>query len=88
MSGCAICVYDLYEESLAAYYDSVVTLRKKLMEMSIPEYQWPKHIQTGHAQPEKPTNVVMSTFQEMERRLKEKHVTQVNESPHLDTSGS
>ncbi|KIJ91882.1 hypothetical protein K443DRAFT_685677 [Laccaria amethystina LaAM-08-1] len=28
MSGCAVCVYDLYEESLASYEDSITTLRE------------------------------------------------------------
>jgi hypothetical protein len=88
MSGCAICVYDLYEESLAAYNESVGVLRKKLIAMNVPEHQWPEHIQTNRAQPEKPANVVMSAFEEMERRLKEKHATQNTQGTHLDTSGS
>ncbi|EKM78410.1 hypothetical protein AGABI1DRAFT_114696 [Agaricus bisporus var. burnettii JB137-S8] len=71
MSGCAVCVYDLYEESLEAYNESLDTLRKQLTEMNVPEYEWPKHIQTH--QLKKSTNVVMNAFEEMERRLKEKH---------------
>lgn len=78
MSGCAVCVYDLYEESLEAYNESLETLRKQLTEMNVPEYEWPKHIQTHHTK--KSTNVVMNAFEEMERRLKEKQNTQNKEN--------
>ncbi|XP_006455244.1 hypothetical protein AGABI2DRAFT_194881 [Agaricus bisporus var. bisporus H97] len=80
MSGCAVCVYDLYEESLEAYNQSLETLRKQLTEMNVPEYEWPTNIQTHHTK--KSTNVVMNAFEEMERRLKEKQNTQNKENSH------
>lgn len=81
MSGCAVCVYDLYEESLDAYKEALGALRKNLIAHNIPENEWPAHVQTNNksgadAQPEKRSNVVMSAFEEMERRLKEKHAAQ------------
>ncbi|KAG8216586.1 hypothetical protein J3R82DRAFT_6770 [Butyriboletus roseoflavus] len=80
MSGCGVCVYDLYEEALVAYKDSVATLRAALSALHIPETQWPAHILTGtveetHAPPtttEKSKDAVLGAFEEMERALKEK----------------
>ncbi|KAH0834957.1 hypothetical protein J3R83DRAFT_10665 [Lanmaoa asiatica] len=82
MSGCAVCVYDLYEEALAAYKDSVVTLRTALSALHVPETEWPAHIRTGastetHTSPTPTTggkskDVVLGAFEEMERALKEK----------------
>ncbi|KAF9450033.1 hypothetical protein P691DRAFT_798642 [Macrolepiota fuliginosa MF-IS2] len=93
MSGCAVCVYDLYEESLEVYKESMEALRKNLVMLNIPEYKWPEHIQTKHqsgltTQPEKRTTVVMNAFEEMERRLKEKHAAQEAEAPKTDAAGS
>ena len=70
MSGCAVCVYDLYEEELAAYEDSVTTLRAALSERQIPESEWPAHIRTRTA--ERSRGAVLNAFEEMERALKEK----------------
>ncbi|KIJ15344.1 hypothetical protein PAXINDRAFT_163090 [Paxillus involutus ATCC 200175] len=79
MSGCAICVYDLYEESLAAYKESVVALRSALSAMNIPENKWPPHIRTSQTQvpsttthSDKTKGAVLDAFEEMERALKEK----------------
>lgn len=86
MSGCAVCVYDLYEDSLEDYREAVEMLRQTLIAHNIPENEWPSHIQTKHksgvnTQPEKRTNVVMSAFEEMERRLKEKHNVEEVDAP-------
>lgn len=80
MSGCAVCVYDLYEEALVAYKDSVATLRAALSALDIPEAQWPAHIRSNtrkdiRASPtttEKSKDAVLGAFEEMERALKEK----------------
>jgi len=80
MSGCAICVYDLYEESLEAYKKAIADLRIKLISMDIPENQWPNNIQSHRksgpmTQAVNPANsVVQSAFKEMERMLEEKRV--------------
>ncbi|KIJ63801.1 hypothetical protein HYDPIDRAFT_112762 [Hydnomerulius pinastri MD-312] len=79
MSGCAICVYDLYEDSLSAYKESVSALRSSLSALSIPESEWPAHIRTTKSAetpaavtPDKRKDAVLSAFEEMERTLKEK----------------
>ncbi|KAF8438867.1 hypothetical protein L210DRAFT_3403529 [Boletus edulis BED1] len=80
MSGCAVCVYDLYEEALTAYKDSVITLRTALAARHMPETEWPAHIRTGkathadssHATADKTKGAVLDAFEEMERALKEK----------------
>ncbi|KAH6908743.1 hypothetical protein BKA70DRAFT_1371925 [Coprinopsis sp. MPI-PUGE-AT-0042] len=68
MSGCAICVYDLYDESLSAYDVSVVQVRKALVEMG--SSILPKSSATAA----KPTvqATVRDAFEEMERALQKK----------------
>ncbi|KAJ8584621.1 hypothetical protein M405DRAFT_826510 [Rhizopogon salebrosus TDB-379] len=74
MSGCAICIYDLYEESLEAYKESLAALRSSLSALSIPESEWPERIRTTAKIPavEKRQDAILSAFEEMERQLKEK----------------
>ncbi|KZT25167.1 hypothetical protein NEOLEDRAFT_1178586 [Neolentinus lepideus HHB14362 ss-1] len=73
MSGCAVCVYDLYEESLQAYKASVNALRAALRASSVPERDWPASIQEPR---ESKVNMVkdasMSAFEELERTLRQK----------------
>ena len=83
MSGCAICVYDLYEESLEAYKKAVADLRMKLTSMNISEDQWPNNIQSHkksgpNTQAVDPASVVRSAFEEMERILKERCARMMN----------
>lgn len=82
MSGCAVCVYDLYEESLAAYKDAVDALRQSLTAMQVPESDWPVDIQTKlrHAANEfsesQRKEKILSAFDELEQALatkKQKH---------------
>ncbi|KAJ6571366.1 hypothetical protein B0H19DRAFT_1255349 [Mycena capillaripes] len=73
MSGCAVCVYDLYEESLGAYKESLATLGVKLTAAKIPESEWPKSVRSGQAaESKKPVSVSLSAFEELERSLKAK----------------
>lgn len=74
MSGCAICVYDLYEESLEAYKESLAALRSSLSALSIPESEWPERIRTTTKIPtvDNRQGAILSAFEEMERQLKEK----------------
>ncbi|KAG6331297.1 hypothetical protein ID866_7795, partial [Astraeus odoratus] len=79
MSGCAVCVYDLYEDSLKEYKQAVATLRASLSALSIPESRWPSHIRMSttatdeHAtSANRQRDAVFSAFDEMERTLKEK----------------
>ena len=73
MSGCAICVHDLYQESLDAYNESISSLRASLSALSIPEAEWPADIQNNTANREEEKkgrgNVSLNAFVEMERAL-------------------
>ena len=80
MSGCAVCVYDLYEEFMDAYLDAVLAFRSSLASLKIPKSEWPLSIQrvqssslpppTGSDRQRK--GVVMSAFEELERALEAK----------------
>jgi hypothetical protein len=76
MSGCAVCVYDLYEESMDAYKDAVVAFCSSLTSLGIPKSEWPPRIRgqvslpTGQDKQRK--EVVMSVFEELERTLNAK----------------
>ena len=74
MSGCAVCVYDLYEESQASYEDSIAALRKSLGALGIPPNTWPLNVRpdTEKSTPESRKGVILNAFEEMERKLKEK----------------
>ncbi|KAG1867221.1 hypothetical protein DFJ58DRAFT_768974 [Suillus subalutaceus] len=72
MSGCAICVYDLYEESLETYKESIVALRSSLSALSIPNSEWPDRVRANTPAAEKRHEVIFNAFEEMERQLKEK----------------
>ncbi|PPQ94400.1 hypothetical protein CVT25_002488 [Psilocybe cyanescens] len=73
MSGCAVCVYDLYEESLEAYQEALAQLRANLSGKNIPEYEWPLTIRhkelTSNIGVEKRKETILSAFEEMERNL-------------------
>ena len=79
MSGCAVCVYDLYEDALATYKEEVVALRAALAAQDIPETEWPVHICTrtrednrGDATAPQARSGVLDAFEEMERALQAK----------------
>ncbi len=74
MSGCAICVYDLYEESLAAYRDAVNTLRQSLTAVKVPESEWPVNLRTTMREAatkfsESKKEITLSAFKELEQAL-------------------
>jgi hypothetical protein len=77
MSGCAICVYDLYEDSMNTYNKSVVALRTSLEGLGIPESEWPPSIQSKSFQNDVKRNrganaVSLDAFEAMELALKTK----------------
>ncbi|KAI0249753.1 hypothetical protein BJV78DRAFT_1224578 [Lactifluus subvellereus] len=75
MSGCAVCVHDLYQESLDAYRTSVASVRVSLTAMKVPVEQWPETIRPkpeGRT-PLPASSVSLSAFEEMERALKVRH---------------
>ncbi|KAB5589624.1 Oxidoreductase-like protein, amino-terminal protein [Ceratobasidium theobromae] len=47
MSGCAVCVYDLYLSSLDDYKQDLVAARARLRELSVPVGQWPEEMRKG-----------------------------------------
>jgi hypothetical protein len=75
MSGCIVCVYDLYEESLASYEDSITTLRESLGALGIPPDTWPVNVRPDIEKsiPQSRKAVIFNTFGEMERKLEEKN---------------
>lgn len=73
MSGCAVCVYDLYEESLQAYKDSLVTLRASLQTSNIPEQEWPDSVRLAYQINQKgrpAAEASMDAFAALEANLK------------------
>ncbi|KAG7086905.1 hypothetical protein E1B28_002823 [Marasmius oreades] len=76
MSGCAICVYDLYDEALSAYDDAVGKVKTTLRSMNIPESEWPRTLRDtdngkdSDSRRDGRQDVTLSVFEEMERQLK------------------
>ncbi|EIW77365.1 hypothetical protein CONPUDRAFT_168309 [Coniophora puteana RWD-64-598 SS2] len=47
MSGCAVCVYDLYDDALNEYRERVESLQTALRANGVPEAEWPARIRTA-----------------------------------------
>lgn len=78
MSGCAICVYDLYEEALNDYKDKLSSLRTSLQILHITEDEWPTSIRPARNERREPKkSVSLSAFEQLELRLKEKQESSV-----------
>ena len=81
MSGCAVCVYDLHEETLKTYKEAILSLRNSLSALNFPEDQWPPSVREQdslvHDEPDKRKEMVRSAFEEMERALKLKRQSEV-----------
>lgn len=83
MSGCAICVYDLYNEAFEDYNKAIESLRTSLRTLAIPESEWPVRIrplQAGAKRAEVRKDTALSAFEEFERQLKMKKEKQVVDS--------
>ncbi|KAI0371235.1 hypothetical protein BV20DRAFT_1017200 [Pilatotrama ljubarskyi] len=90
MSGCAVCVYDLYEEARQDYIQALDNLRDNLDEMGVPEDEWPPDIRRQQSVPE-PANrpdVVLSAFEQFERALKEKKERERRQAQGAGKSGT
>ncbi|KAF9788564.1 hypothetical protein BJ322DRAFT_1106545 [Thelephora terrestris] len=74
MSGCAICIYDLYEDSLLAYKASLASLRTQLVSMGIPQSEWPSRVETSLDSQaiQRPANASLDAFEAMEKTLEAK----------------
>ena len=78
MSGCAVCVYDLYDEARQDYMQAMDKLRTELTKLGVPKSQWPADVQ-GDGQDSDPTpaprpsqSVTLSAFEQLELALKAK----------------
>jgi hypothetical protein len=71
MSGCAICVHDIYQESLDEYNYSVAAVRANLDAMKVPVEEWPETIRPGSEKrtSSQASGVSLSAFEEVERAL-------------------
>lgn len=80
MSGCAICVYDLYQEALESYQSSIDTLRYALDDLNVPEYDRPFRIQRHQSDAPQLKNserdVIMNAFEAFEKSLQKKRAAQ------------
>ena len=76
MSGCAICVQDLYIEALDEYKKATDSVRASLNALHIPEDRWPPEIQTSAQKAKPKVSPVYDAFAELERKLAEKHQTE------------
>ncbi|KAJ7463894.1 hypothetical protein B0H11DRAFT_83032 [Mycena galericulata] len=68
MSGCAVCVYDLYEEALTAYRVSLDGLRATLAAKGIPEAALPEGVRRREDQ----GGGSISAFEALEKALADK----------------
>ncbi|KAJ7723493.1 oxidoreductase-like protein [Mycena maculata] len=75
MSGCAVCVYDLYEESLRTYTEAMANFRTMLTAAEIPRAAWPDSVRVRQSADELKKGVTLSAFEELEKSLKEKRAT-------------
>lgn len=79
MSGCALCVYDLYDDALAAYSDACRAARDELRArgVSVSESVWPVELRgkditedgPNGGMPVKRVDPVRAAFEQMEREL-------------------
>ena len=80
MSGCAICVYDLYNEALTDYKAKITQIQSDLSALYIPRSEWPVQLRgspmAGDKQPNQTQNTSMSAFEALEMKLKAKHNAQ------------
>ncbi|CDO75756.1 hypothetical protein BN946_scf184921.g32 [Trametes cinnabarina] len=74
MSGCAVCVYDLYDEARRDYIHAIDNLRTNLDKMGVPEHEWPPDIRRKQSPPgpSPRPDVVLSAFEQFEKQLREK----------------
>ncbi|TBU31369.1 hypothetical protein BD311DRAFT_656785 [Dichomitus squalens] len=78
MSGCAVCVYDLYDEARQDYIQAIDTLRAELSKQGVEKSEWPADIR-GDVRDSDPTpaprssaSVTLSAFEQLELALKAK----------------
>ena len=77
MSGCAICVYDLYQESMDQYRESIENIRYALTSQGVPESEWPQILLSGQTNSDliKASHASESAFEALERALAAKSLS-------------
>ncbi|KAJ4485712.1 oxidoreductase-like protein [Lentinula aciculospora] len=80
MSGCAICVYDLYEDSLSAYREAIAKVTASLNSMGVPESDWPQSLRMclTAAENESKKDVTLSVFEQMELKIQQRKQETLN----------
>lgn len=80
MSGCAVCVYDLYEDALETYRDELSLTHREFISKNIPKALWPMEIKQLEESGRSKKKVMstgsasMDAFKQLELRLKEKNM--------------
>ncbi|KAL5476726.1 hypothetical protein ACEPAI_2912 [Sanghuangporus weigelae] len=72
MSGCAVCVHDLYAEALDAHESTLQSIRSALHDKGVAEETWPKQLRYGlsaEAIEGENDNASLSAFEQMELQL-------------------
>lgn len=71
MSGCAVCVHDLYAEALEAHSHALAAIRSALSEKGVKEETWPVTLRAGASKGgnEKAKEATLSAFEQMELQL-------------------
>ena len=74
MSGCAVCVYDLYESALADFREQLASVQKALKAKGVPVSEWPSSLRTMPSPSGEPLDqdVYGAAFRALEKALKEK----------------
>lgn len=73
MSGCAICVYDLYETARENYRDELSLFRATLIRKGVPENQWPQSTRTSPVTERyNKVDVSLSAFRALEKSLSDR----------------
>ncbi|KAL5521543.1 hypothetical protein ACEPAF_2291 [Sanghuangporus sanghuang] len=79
MSGCAVCVHDLYAEALDAHESTLRSIRSALHDKGVAEETWPKQLRYGlsaEATEAEDDNASLSAFEQMELQLAAKQRAQ------------
>ena len=90
MSGCAICVYDLYDEARTDYVQAIDKIRADLVHLNVPEHEWPSDIRSNPQDDENNSapkaTPVLNAFEQLELTLKAKRENTVS-NPSANTEG-
>jgi hypothetical protein len=72
MSGCAVCVYDLYFEAMGSYREEMEGVKRRLGEMGVNGSEWPVALRAAEseaAEGKRTGSVVVEAFEQLEREL-------------------